>query len=59
MHEIVNVAYACELMWLCVEFWDEILLRREECKTLENLNFLRNSKMVNSVKRSRISLDLG
>ena len=25
----------------CVEFRDEILLRGEECKTLENSNFLK------------------
>ena len=42
----------------CVEFRDEILLRREECKTLENSNFLKNSKTVISVK-SGIFLDLG
>ena len=40
MHEIVYIKYACELIRMCVEFWDEILLRRgggggggEECKT--------------------------
>ena len=29
------IAYVC----VCVEFWDEILLRRGECKTRENSNF--------------------
>ena len=32
------------------EFRDEILLRRGECKTRENSNFLKNGKMVISVK---------
>ena len=31
MHEIVYIAYACELIRMCVEFRDEILLRGEEC----------------------------
>ena len=46
MHEIVHVAYTCELMYLCVEFWGEIPLGGgggggggEECKTRENLIF--------------------
>ena len=39
MHEIVHVAYAYELMYLCVEFWDEILSRGQECKTRENSIF--------------------
>ena len=42
-----------------VEFRDEILLRGEECKTRENFNFLKNGKMVISVKKSRIFLGLG
>ena len=33
MHEIMYIAYACELRWMCVKFRDEILLRGEECKT--------------------------
>ena len=37
-------------MIMCVEFWDKILLRGEECKTPENFNFLKNGKMVISVK---------
>ena len=39
MYEIVYIVDACELMWMCVEFRDEILLRGEECKTREKLNF--------------------
>ena len=34
---------------VCVNFGDEILLRGEECKTRENLNFLekgQNSKLL-------------
>ena len=37
-------------MCKCVEFLDEILLRRGECKTRENSNFLKKGKMVISVK---------
>ena len=33
IHEIVYNAYAYELIRMCVEFWDELLLRGEECKT--------------------------
>ena len=44
MHEIVHVAYACELMYLCVEFQDETLLSGEECKTRENSIFLERVK---------------
>ena len=39
----------------CVEFRDEILLRGEECKTLENSNFLKKSKTVISVKIQNFS----
>ena len=38
---------------MCVEFRDEILLRGEECETLENLNFRKkNSKTVISIEKS-------
>ena len=33
-----------------VEFWDEILLRGEECETLENPNFMKKGKTVISVE---------
>ena len=49
MHEIVHVAYACDSC-ACVEFRDEILLMREECKTREKTNFLKKCKTVISVK---------
>ena len=39
----------------CVEFRDEFLLRGEECKTRENFNFLKNGKMVISVKIQNFS----
>ena len=42
----------------CTEFQDEILLRGEECKTRGNSNFLKNGKMVISVKILNF-LDLG
>ena len=35
---------------MCVEFWDEILLRGGECETPENPDFLRKDKMVISVE---------
>ena len=35
---------------MCVEFGDEILLRGGECETSRNPDFLRNDKMVISVK---------
>ena len=52
------VAYACDSMCMSVEFWDEILLRGEECKTLENSIFLRKGKTVISVGKYKIFLDL-
>ena len=33
------VAYACDLMCMCVEFRDKILLKGEECKTQKKFNF--------------------
>ena len=41
----------------CVYVWNfgtEFFLRRGECKTWENFNFLKNGKMVISVKKSEI-----
>ena len=37
--DLCSIAYACDSMCMCVEFQDEILLRGEECKTWEKLNF--------------------
>ena len=45
-----EVTYARGWMRMCVEFRDEILLRRGECKTRENSNFLKKGKIVISVK---------
>ena len=50
MHDVVYIAYACDLILMCVEFRDEILLKGEECKTRENSNFLKNGKMVISIE---------
>ena len=47
---LCRVTYARGWMRMYVEFWDEILLRGGECKTRENSNFLKNGKMVISVK---------
>ena len=38
----MTVAYECDSMYMCVNFEDEIFLRRIECKTRQNSNF-RNS----------------
>ena len=54
MHDIVHVTYACDFC-ACMEFRDEILLMGEECKTRENSNFLKTSKMVISVKIQNFS----
>ena len=35
----MTVPYACDLMCVCVNFGDGILLRGKECKTCVNLNF--------------------
>ena len=41
------VAYSCDLYVLvCVNFWDEILLRGEE-KTRVNFNFFEKGKTIN------------
>ena len=53
MHEIIYIAYACELIRMCVKFRDEILLRGEECKTRENSIFLRKGKTVILVKNPK------
>ena len=49
--ELCRVTYACDLMRICVEFRDEILLRGEECETLENSNLLRKGETVILVKK--------
>ena len=46
MHEVVYIAYACDLMGTCVEFWDEILSRGEECKTREKNSIFFEKKKV-------------
>ena len=51
--------YAFDSMCMCVEFWDEILLRGEECKTQENSIFLRKGKTIISMGKSENFLDLG
>ena len=50
------VTYACDLMRICVEFRDEILLRGEECKTREkNSIFFRKGKTVISIENRKFS----
>ena len=53
--ELGEVTYARGWMRMCVEFRDEILLRRGECKTRENSNFQKKGKMVISVKIRKFS----
>ena len=48
--ELGKVTYAHGWMCMCVEFRDEILLRRGECKTREKSNFIKKGKIVISVK---------
>ena len=48
--ELGKVTYAHGWMCMCVEFPDEIFLRRGECKTRENSNFLKKGKIIISVK---------
>ena len=48
--EWCRVTYACDLMLMCVEFRDKILLREEEFETLENPNFRIKGKTVISIK---------
>ena len=41
------VAYACDCMYMCVNFKDEIFFKRGECKTREkNSIFLKNGKTI-------------
>ena len=53
--ELGEVTYERGWMRMCVELWDEILLRRGDCKTRENSNFLKKGKIVISVKIRNIS----
>ena len=48
--ELGEVTYARGWIRMCMEFRDEILLRRGECKTRENSNFLNKGKIVILVK---------
>ena len=52
----MTVPYACDCVWLCVNFGDEILLRGEECKTQEkNSILLKNGKTVILIKNRKFS----
>ena len=42
-----------------MEFRDKILLKGEECKNLENPNFMRKGKMVILVKKCKNFIGLG
>ena len=60
MHGIVHVAHACGLVVIVQNFGTKFFLRRGECKTRENSNFLKKGKMVILIKiqnfsRSRIT----
>ena len=50
-----RVTYAHGWMHMCVEFLDEILLRRGECETPRKSNFLKKGQMVISVKIKKFS----
>ena len=47
---LCRVTYAHGWMRMCVEFRDEILLKWGECETPRKSNFLKNGKMVISIK---------
>ena len=42
-------AYACDLMYMCVNFGDEIFLERENVKPGKNSIFLKNCQTVITV----------
>ena len=50
MHGIMHVAHACGLVVIVQNFGTKFFLRKGEGKTRENSNFLKNDKMVISVK---------
>ena len=51
--ELGKISYAHGWMCMCVEFRDEFFLRRGECKTRENSNFLKNGKIVISAENPK------
>ena len=51
----MHVAYACEFVAVVLNFGMKFFLRRGECKTRENSNFLQNGKIVISVKTENFS----
>ena len=53
--ELGKVTYAHGWMHMCVEFRDEIFFRRGECETPKKFNFLKNGKIVISVKIQNFS----
>ena len=60
LHAWHSARCICIFFYDGTKFLDEILLRRGECKTRENSNFLKKGKMLISVKiqnfsRSRIT----
>ena len=52
----MHVAYACEFVAVVLNFGTKFFLRRGECKTRENSNFLQNGKIVISVKTENFSI---
>ena len=50
MHGIVHVAHACGLVVIVQNFGTKFFLRRGECITWENFNFLKKGKFVISIK---------
>ena len=57
--ELGEVTYACGGMRVYEEFRDEISFRRRECETPRKSNFSKKGKILISVKKSKIFLDLG
>ena len=50
----MTISYACDSMCMCVEFWDKILLRGEECKSREKFKFSEKSKTIILVENLEI-----
>ena len=45
----------CLCVLVCVNLWDEIMLRGEECKTQEKFNFFEKGKTIISVGNRKFS----
>ena len=51
----MTIPYACDCVWLCVNFGDEILLRGKNVKPGKNSIFLKKGKTVILVENRKFS----